>query len=136
MSEKVLVIDDDAGIRNLFENILKMDGYTVVKASNGPEALQILEQEKINIILMDIQMPEMTGLELCPKVKQLVPAAICIAITGYASIFDLVSCREAGFDDYYEKPIHFDTLREIVENAQKTIARWKKKSVPSNSLSA
>jgi DNA-binding response OmpR family regulator len=68
---------------------------------------------------------------MCRKVKHHVPASICIAITGHASVFDLVSCREAGFDDYYEKPIPFDTLREVVGNAVATIGRWKTVAIDS-----
>jgi len=68
----------------------------------------------------------MNGIELCKRLKRERPTAFFFAITGFSSVFDLVKCREAGFDDYFIKPITIKDIVEAVEEAINRIARWKK----------
>ena len=86
--------------------------------------MAILEQEKFPLLLLDLNLPGIDGIELCKRVRKLLPISIIIAITGYASMFHLLDCREAGFDDYFIKPVPIKTLLDEVELAFKKIDRW------------
>ncbi|UCG11067.1 MAG: response regulator [Deltaproteobacteria bacterium] len=104
MAEKVLVVDDEQEIRNLLETILTGDGYEVIKASDGAEAIEFAERENPDLILMDITMPGMDGIEACKRLKgadntRLIPIII---VTGYAD--NKMQALEVGADDFVNKP--------------------------------
>jgi CheY-like chemotaxis protein len=86
--------------------------------------LEILKNEKIYVMFFDLNMPGMNGLELCRRVKQEMPMAIVYAVTGYASLFELSDCREAGFEDYFRKPVNMKLLLKTAESAFEKINRW------------
>ncbi len=121
---RVLVVDDEKGIRDLFCRVLETAGYEVETAESGEQALEILEQNKFQLLLFDLNLPGIDGIELCKKVRKILPISIIIAITGYASLFHLHDCRQAGFDDYFIKPVSIKTLLAEVELASKRIDRW------------
>ena len=70
MVNKIIVVDDEKEIRNLIEIYLKNEGYEVTKASDGEEALEILEKEDKHLIILDIMMPKMDGIEVCKRVRE------------------------------------------------------------------
>ena len=70
MVNKILVVDDEKEIRNLIEIYLKNEGYEVIKARDGEEALEILEKEDIHLIILDIMMPKIDGIEVCKRVRE------------------------------------------------------------------
>ncbi len=122
--KRVLVVDDEKEISELFRRVLETAGYKVETAESGEQALEILEQEKFPLLLFDLNLPGIDGTELCRKARKLMPISIIFAITGFASLYHLHDCREAGFDDYFIKPISIKTLIEEVELASKKIDRW------------
>ena len=122
--KRVLVVDDEKGIRELFCKVLGIAGYEVESAESGEEALAILEQEKFPLLLFDLNLPGIDGIELCKQARKLLPISIIFAITGYASLYHLHDCREAGFDDYFIKPLSIKSLLEEVGLAAKKIDRW------------
>lgn len=122
--KRVLVVDDEKGIRDLFRRVLESADYKVETAESGEEALAILEQEKFTLLLFDLNLPGIDGIELCKRVRKILPISIIFAITGYASLFHLHDCRQAGFDDYFIKPVSIKTLLAEVELASKKIDRW------------
>lgn len=121
-----MVVDDEKAILALFEAALSRHGYEVHTTQSPVEALEILEKNDIQLVFLDLNMPEMDGVDLCRKIRKFLPIAIVIAITGYPSLFELTDCRDAGFDDYYKKPINLSTLTKIAANAFETLERWKK----------
>lgn len=121
---RVLVVDDEKGIRDLFCRVLETAGYEVETAESGEQALEILEQDKFQLLLLDLNLPGIDGIELCKRTRKILPISIIIAITGYASLFHLHDCRQAGFDDYFIKPVSIKTLLAEVELASKRIDRW------------
>jgi len=128
MSEnKILIVDDEQAIINLFKLMFSRAGYEVASAKNAEDALLLLKKEKIHVMFLDLNMPGMDGVELCRKIKIDMPMSIIFAITGYASAFELGACREAGFDDYFKKPVNIKVLTGAAEDAFKKIERWKKK---------
>lgn len=128
MNEKrILFVDDEVKILTLMDRAFSKAGYTVKTAPSAKEALEILHQEDIHVMFFDLNMPEMNGLELCRLVKQERPMALVFALTGYASLFELAECREAGFDDYFIKPADLKTLKAAAETAYSKLNRWKKR---------
>jgi CheY-like chemotaxis protein len=77
-------------------------------------------------MFIDLNMPEMDGIELCREIKKLAPMTVLYAITGYASIFQLAECREAGFEDFFKKPVNIATLRQNAASAFEKVERWRK----------
>ncbi len=125
-SRRILVIDDEESIRNLFEKVFSKEGYDVETAESAESALEKLDNSGIHVYFVDLQLPGMNGLELCYKIKGKNPVSICHAVTGYTSVYDLVECREAGFDDYFTKPVRVELLLRAAEIAFERIERWRK----------
>ena len=124
--KKILVVDDEKAIINLLTQAFSRAGYTVRSAQNAEDALKLLENEKIDVMFFDLNMPEMDGLELCKEVKKDIPMSIIYAITGFASLFELADCREAGFEDYFKKPVNIKTLIKTADDSFEKLERWKK----------
>ncbi|MCG8685150.1 MAG: response regulator [Desulfobacterales bacterium] len=126
MSEKtILVVDDEISILNMFELAFTQKGYDVKTAASAEEALEILKTQKIHVMFLDLNLPEMNGIDLCRNIKSQMPMAILYALTGYASLFELSDCRDAGFDDYFKKPVSVADLVNAVEIGFEKIERWK-----------
>ncbi len=124
MEKRVLVVDDDEPIRNMLADAFMGQGYAVDTAVNAEEALAILAGRPIYVMFFDLKMPGMTGIELCRRVKSRYPISCIHALTGYISLFGLSDCLEAGFDDYFTKPVELPLLFEAAEHAFKKLERW------------
>ncbi len=128
MSEnKILVVDDEKAIVTLLKQAFTRAGFAVAAAGSGEEALKMLEMEEIFVMFLDLNLPGMNGIELCRKIKKDKPMAVVFAVTGYASLFELVDCREAGFEDYFKKPADIKILVKVANDAFEKIERWKKR---------
>jgi CheY-like chemotaxis protein len=127
VERNLLVVDDEEMIRDLMKEAFSKAGYKVRTAESAEAALKILEAEKFWVMLLDLNLPGMNGVELCRKIRNDYPLAILFAVTGYASLFELSECREAGFDDYFTKPVTLSLLLETVNRAFERLERWKKK---------
>ncbi|MCP3940876.1 MAG: response regulator [Desulfobacteraceae bacterium] len=125
--KKILIVDDEIAILQLFEIAFLKAGYQVRTATNAELALELLKKEEIYVIFLDLNMPGMDGVHLCKKIKEDMPITVIYAMTGYASLFELADCRDAGFDDYFKKPINLELLQEAAEEGFKKIIRWKKR---------
>jgi CheY-like chemotaxis protein len=126
MREKVLVVDDEQSIRNLLEEVLNDAGYDVLLAENGQLALDILEIQEIGVIFLDLRLFGMNGIELCRTIRKSSPVPLIYAITGWSGLFDIEEIREAGFDDYFTKPVSPETLTRAVADAFEKLNRWKR----------
>jgi CheY-like chemotaxis protein len=127
MKDKILVVDDEMSIRSLFEEVLNEAGYDVRLAENGERALDILKQEEIDVIFLDLRLFGMNGIELCRNIRKTNPVSLIYAMTGWAALFEIEECREAGFDDYFTKPVSPETLSKAVEDAFEKLKRWKRR---------
>jgi len=124
---KILVVDDETSIRELFSVVFTEADYEVIVAEGGTEALKILQLEDIDVIFVDIKLFGMNGIELCRQIRKTKPISIIYAMTGWAPLFEIEECREAGFDDYFEKPLDMDMLLNLVAEAFARLNRWKKR---------
>lgn len=125
--DRILVVDDEPQIRDAFETAFGHEGYKVQLAASGEEALEILDKKNLQVMFVDLKLPQMSGVDFCRRVRKDKPIPIIYAMTGYASVFELADCREAGFDDYYTKPIELKTLLKAAEEAFEKVTRWKKR---------
>lgn len=124
VEKKVLIVDDDDDVRLAFRTIITAAGFTVLDTASPLEALEILKREAIPVIFLDLEMPEMDGVELCRQIRKFRAMDCIYALTAYSSIYDVVRCREAGFDDYFLKPFDADTIIGITKNAFARLERW------------
>ena len=126
-AKKILVVDDEAPIREVFTEFYRQAGYMVETAESGEKALEILAQENIEVMFLDLRMPGINGVDLCREIRQKNPIACIYAVTGNASFLELANCREAGFDDYFTKPVSQEILTRAVEEAFEKLERWKRR---------
>lgn len=127
MKGKILVVDDEASVRELFSSVFIEAGYELIAAEGGAEALEILQTEEIDVIFLDLKLFGMNGIDLCRQIRETKPVSIIYAITGWSPLFEIAECREAGFDDYFEKPLDMDMLLDMVAEAFARLKRWKKR---------
>lgn len=121
---KILFVDDEEGILDLYSQLLDDTEYEVFTATDGFEALEIIENNVIPVMFLDLKMPKMSGIELCERIRESNSISIINAITGYSSLFELVEIRNAGFDDYFKKPIELEELLEVIKSCFEKIDRW------------
>jgi DNA-binding NtrC family response regulator len=111
----ILIVDDEPLVRRSLSELLTLSGYTVSSASNGKEALGLLKDYTADIIISDIKMPEMDGIQLLKQVKAVHPDAQFILITGYGSIDSAVEGMKEGAYDYITKPIIDSEIKIVIE---------------------
>jgi len=100
---KILVVDDEPSIRQIVETRLKMAGYDVVTAGDGLEALEMVKSENPNLIVLDIMMPKVDGLQVCKEIRKNLTTPI-IMLTAKGEVVDKIQALELGADDYIVKP--------------------------------
>ncbi len=117
MSRKILVVEDNDMNRRLVRILLKANGYEVIEATTGDEAMEYLKDQTPDLILMDIQLPNTDGLALSREIKSnpLTKDVPIIAVTAYAMKGDRDKTLEAGCDDYISKPIDINEIRTKVK---------------------
>jgi len=115
--EKILVVDDEQSMREFLDILLKKEEYRVTLASNGEEAVKLIEKDIFDLILMDIRMPRMDGITVLKKVKVLSPETIVIMITAYASADTAIKAMKEGAYDYITKPFKVEEIKLIIKNA-------------------
>jgi len=113
-SAHVLVVDDEGAIRYSISKTLQRVGYQVSAAASGEEALDMMTDQIFDVVLTDIRMPGLTGVELLAKIKDKAPDAIVILMTGYASLGTAVESLRLGAHDYLIKPSSSQDIRQSV----------------------
>ncbi len=124
---KILIVDDEASVRNLFQSVFAEAGYDVFLAEGGNDALVILKMHDINVIFLDLKLFGMNGIELCRQIRKTKPVSMIYAMTGWSALFEVAECREAGFDDYFEKPLDMEMILVLVGQAFERLERWEKR---------
>jgi CheY-like chemotaxis protein len=111
----ILIVDDEAVIRDLCSRALK--GYHVVQAGNGQDALTVFEKGGIDVILTDVMMPVMDGIELLKRLKEKEPTIVVIVMTGFAEKDVILNALKADADDFISKPLNLLQLKTAVDKA-------------------
>jgi len=118
---KVLVIDDEQVLRDGAERILARMNFQVFKASRGDEGLQILDREPVSIVLLDMKMPGMDGMEVLKRIMEMERGILVIVITGFATVETAIEAMKRGAYDFIPKPYEPDQLRIVVNRAREKI---------------
>jgi two-component system, NtrC family, response regulator PilR len=108
---RVLVVDDEASMRDMLRIVLRRDGYDVLAARNGKEALEFLQRAPVDLLLSDIRMPDMSGVEVLRAAKDINRDVVAIMMTAFASTDTAVEALRLGASDYFTKPFNMDELR-------------------------
>ncbi len=121
MKHKILVVDDDLAIRTMLEKVLSDEGYAVVSAINGEESVELAERENPDLILLDIGLPGIDGIEALTRIKKINPDIAAIMITAEGSIETAVRAMKAGARNYITKPFNADELRLLIGETLETV---------------
>ena len=111
----ILIVDDESEMRSALCHALTRSGFSVESAAGGTEALLKLKKTSISLVITDLKMPEMSGMEVLGAAKKIVPGIPVIVITAYGSIHNAVEAMQAGAADYLLKPFSFETLETTVK---------------------
>ena len=118
--KKILIVDDELNMRLVLTAMLKKEGFEISSASNGREALQILKSSRIAVVITDLKMPDIDGMELLSCISEQHPEIPVIMITAHGTIATAVEALKKGAFDYITKPFDLDDLKNIVSKAIKT----------------
>jgi DNA-binding NtrC family response regulator len=115
----VLVIDDDEETRNMFSTVLNDAGYLVEVAENGKQAIKMCKEEPFDVALIDIELPDIKGIDLLKTLRQIQPKMINIIITGHPSIENAVKSVNEKADGYLLKPVNMAEMLEMIKRILK-----------------
>ncbi|MBN2659245.1 MAG: sigma-54-dependent Fis family transcriptional regulator [Spirochaetales bacterium] len=113
----ILIIDDEAGIREILQDILEDEGYKVYQAGDGFEGLHLLKTTKVELVLLDIWLPRMGGIDVLKELKKTYPELEVIVISGHANVDMAVNAIKLGAFDFLEKPLDMDRVITLTRNA-------------------
>ncbi len=125
--KKILVVDDEPDLRDLYTAAFRKSGYEVKAAESAEKALELFRLERYFVVFLDLNLPGISGIDLCRCLKQESQMIIPYAVTGYASLYELTNCREAGFEDYFTKPVKLSILEQAADHAFRKLDRWKQR---------
>jgi two-component system, NtrC family, response regulator len=117
---RVVVIDDEVNAAAALETLLREDGYEVAKANDARSGLALVEQQEPDVVLTDLRMPDMDGIELLSRIKDLRPETMVVLMTAYGTVKTAVRAMKLGAEDYLSKPLDVEELEVVL---QKTIER-------------
>ncbi|MGE3758164.1 MAG: response regulator, partial [Pseudobdellovibrionaceae bacterium] len=118
---KTLIVDDEAELRksvsSILANVMPGIGFEIHEASNGKEAFEKIQKEDFDLVLMDVRMPEMNGLDALSAIKEHDPRTFVVLMTAHSNLQDAVAAIKDGAYDYVEKPVKAERLADIVKTA-------------------
>lgn len=113
-SDNILVVDDEKGVCNILKKILVQDGYQVVTATSGARALTSLKKKPVDLVLLDIKMPGMDGIEMMRKLREFNKDVVVIILTAYGTLGTAREAMQLGAYDYITKPFDADFVKSMV----------------------
>lgn len=115
--KSILIVDDDRYLGDTLTDILIEKGYETDYAANGFKALELIGKKSYTVVLLDLKMPELNGLETCKQIKKISPDSIVIAMTAFSLDTIIDSCIEEGASEVLYKPLDIDNLLARIETA-------------------
>ncbi|MBL8290431.1 MAG: sigma-54-dependent Fis family transcriptional regulator, partial [Bryobacterales bacterium] len=117
IGKRILVVDDEENLRRVTQLKLLQAGYEAMTASEGSQALDVLSKYPQDLVLTDLKMPGMSGIELLQRIKEEYPEVIVVVVTAYGTIESAVEAMRMGAYDYLIKPVNSDALKRVVSRA-------------------
>jgi CheY-like chemotaxis protein len=115
MEKKILVVDDEDFHRELMQKLLSRLGYEVAVAESAEEAFSLLKREKFPVIITDLIMLEMDGVEFCQMIRETDTKTVVIALSGHSDLYDSERLKEAGFDNHLTKPFKIEVISQAIQ---------------------
>lgn len=115
MNEKILIADDQFGIRILLNEVLQKEGYQTFQAANGIQALEIVDQHSPDLVLLDMKIPGMDGIEILKRMKQKDDGIRVIIMTAYGELDMIQEAKDLGALTHFAKPFDIDDIRRAVK---------------------
>ena len=116
-SPHCLIVDDEPRLRQVLVHLMRNDGFTCLEAENGDEAIAVLERQPVTLVMSDLRMPKLDGLQLLRQIRARWPDTAVVMITAVADVEVAVSCLAIGAMDYLTKPFHLEEVRARVAQA-------------------
>lgn len=110
----------------MMASVFSRAGFEVHTVGSAEEALEFVETQRYMVFFLDLNLPGMNGIELCRLIRRNNPFTITFAVTGFATTFEVFECREAGFEDYFTKPVEMKVLIDSATQAFAKLARWRR----------
>ena len=120
MGHRILVVDDQLGVRKLLLEAFKDDGYDVELAASGQEAIEKVSKSRPEIILMDMKMPGMNGLDTLAEIEKIEKSIEVVIMTAYGELELVVEAKKMGIKEYITKPFDINELKDIVKRTIKS----------------
>jgi len=114
MGNKLLIVDDQYGIRILLNEVFQREGYTTFQAANGVQALDIVQKHEPDLVLLDMKIPGMDGIEILKRIKEINREIKVIIMTAYGELDMIQETKELGAIMHFAKPFDIDDMREAV----------------------
>jgi DNA-binding NtrC family response regulator len=118
---RILVIDDDSGYRTILRSFIEEKGHTVLEADGADAGLKIFMEEKVDLVISDLIMPEKSGMDLLRQLRNINPKVLFIMVTGYPAVDTATSAIREGAYDYIAKPVDMNQLTAVMQRALSTI---------------
>ncbi|MCK5674082.1 MAG: sigma-54-dependent Fis family transcriptional regulator, partial [Spirochaetales bacterium] len=131
---KILIIDDEPGIRTVLSDIIKDENHQVLTGGDGFEGLAILKEELVDLVILDVWLPNMGGIDVLKEIKKEYPNIEVIMISGHANIDIAVKAVKLGAYDFLEKPLSLDKIINLITNALKLEKLKKENAILKNSI--
>lgn len=116
--EKILVIDDEELVRKFITETLERDDFEVAAVSNGKEGIKLFKEKSFDLVFTDMKMPDLTGIDVLRKIKELSPKTIVVVVTAYGSVENAVEAIRLGAFNYLIKPFSPDTIEAVIDKAR------------------
>jgi len=123
MEKKILVVDDEDFHRELMQKLLSRLGYEVAVAESAEEAFSLLEREKFPVIITDLIMLEMDGVEFCQRIRETDTKTVVIALSGHSDLYNIDKLQEAGFDNHLTKPFKIEIISQAIQEGFEAFER-------------
>lgn len=113
--KRILVVDDEENTRIGLSKLLSQEGFLVDLAANGTEALELLRRQRVNLVISDINMPDMNGIAFLREISRRFPSTNVIMITAYGGVESYLEAMNLGALEYLHKPVRLDELRSVMK---------------------
>ncbi|MDP4268166.1 MAG: response regulator [Bacteroidota bacterium] len=114
--KKVLIADDTKNIRKMLAAFLEIEGYEIIEASDGINVLEILAKGKVDLIFLDIKMPQMSGTEVLRRIRAIGDSTPVIIMTAFATVKNAIECTKLGAVSYLQKPFTVEKIKATLNN--------------------
>ncbi|TLM60384.1 MAG: response regulator [Deltaproteobacteria bacterium] len=114
-AKRILVVDDEENTRLGLSKLLSHEGFVVDLAANGTEALDLLRRQRVNLVISDINMPDMNGIAFLREISRRFPSTNVIMITAYGGVESYLEAMNLGAFEYLHKPVRLDELRSVMK---------------------